>query len=206
MYQRGQAGLIILVVLVVLIIGGAGAWYLYNQQQLALTTPTPVPTASIGLPTSSPVASVAGTAFSGRLVDLMRQGQDLTCTFQRADAASSVNGTLYVSGQSQKLRGDFTVQQASAGEIMSHMVRDGLTMYVWADNVPQGTKFTVDDQAAVSGSPQPSVTPGESNQFADQSFQYMCQPWSASEAVFTLPTTVQFIDITQQLQGAGVPG
>lgn len=198
----------ILVALVVLVAGGVGAWYYYNQQQLALVTPTPVPTAAVGLPTSSPTTSAAATAFSGRLADLIRQGQNLTCTFQRADDSSSVNGTLYVSGQNQKLRGDFTVQQVSAGAMASHMIRDGLTMYVWADNLPQGTKFTVADQAAVSVSPQPSASPGQSSQITDQSFQYACQPWTASEAVFALPTNVQFIDITQQLpqfQGSTAP-
>ncbi|MEK7557263.1 MAG: hypothetical protein AAB538_04775, partial [Patescibacteria group bacterium] len=142
----------------------------------------------------SPTPVAQGNTFSGKVADLLKQGQNLTCTFQRADATGTISGTVYVAGEGQRLKGDFNVQQSGSTGVTGHVMREAQTMYVWSDQLPQGTKFTI-----VEESPAP-VASDTSEQFAEQSFNYTCLPWVVDQSVFTLPTDKQFVDVSAQLQ------
>jgi hypothetical protein len=198
MNERGAIGVIVAVVIVVLLVGGAGAWY-YMQTRGGFSL-TPAPTAMTSpegsLPTALPTTPVQqGQSLTGKISDLVQSGQSLTCTFQRADQGVTTSGTVYVAGEGERLRGDFNIQQTGSAAMNGHMVRTGQDIYVWSDQLPQGTKFTVTDESS------PAPAAGDSQQqILDQNFTYACQPWTVDEALFTLPGNVQFVDVSAQLQ------
>lgn len=201
MNERGAIGVIVAVVLVVVLAGGAGAWYfMQNRGGFSLTpSATPVPTLGLPSPIPTPTSQAQGTTLTGKITDLVDKGQNLTCTFERPDAAASIRGTVYVAAQGQRLRGDFTVEQAGAAPMVGHTLRDGQTMYVWADTLPQGTKFTIGEESPAAG-PTASAAPNTAQAVIDENLTYSCQVWAVDETVFALPTNVQFVDVSAQLQ------
>jgi hypothetical protein len=124
------------------------------------------------------------------LLDLVRAGQNVRCTFKSTVENGSSDGTVYVSGQN--VRGDFTVTLDNKPQQTS-MIRKGDTTYVWGGILTEGIKMTLSlDQ--VSGNNQASkyVDP-------NQKVDYSCSPWSVDQSLFTPPTNITFRDMTSLL-------
>src|SRR5262245_38336291 len=98
-YKRGIGPLAIVIIVAVVLILGGGVYYAshksaMNQAQVEGTTNV---NGSASLETSN-----------GTLRSLLGMGKNLMCTIKEGTASSSVNGTVYMSGQ--MVRGDFTMQ------------------------------------------------------------------------------------------------
>ena len=137
-------------------------------------------------------AAVSGEAGSGSIRALLSLGKDLTCTFNRADANVTMSGTMYLSGN--MMRGDFKSKTGTSGDIDSHVLRSGDTMYVWSSNM--GTKMTISTDADAKASP----ASGKSMDL-DQKVDYKCVSWSKDDAKFTIPSDVKFTDISAMMRG-----
>lgn len=198
MNERGAILPIVIILVVIVVVGAGGAWY-YSQNRAAVVSEG-TPTSVVNLESPSPTPLAQGNTFTGKIADLLKHGKNLTCTFQRVDETGTTSGTVYVAGEGQRLRGNFNIEQSGNTAMTGHVVRDGQTMYVWSDQLPQGTKFTITEEAETSASSDTS------QQLLDKDLNYNCLPWVADQGVFTLPTDKQFVDVTaqmQQFQGGG---
>jgi hypothetical protein len=133
-------------------------------------------------------------SFTGTVTDLLKQRQNLTCTFSQADVGGTTSGTVYIAGQGQRIRGDFVLTQPEGTTMNGHIVRDGAYNYFWSDQLEQGTKTPIDERE--------EAVPTEKNdqEVLDDSFEYNCQRWPVDTAMFALPPDKEFVDLTQQIQ------
>lgn len=128
----------------------------------------------------------------GSIASLLTSGKNVNCTMSYPDGKGA--GTIYVSGK--KMRGDFTVNVETIGEVKSSMIQDGEYAYMWSDADKKGTKFKV------SGIPTPSPTANSSNQSVDlnQEVDLKCSSWGVDPSKFTVPSDVEFTDMSAMME------
>jgi hypothetical protein len=150
----------------------------------------------------SPSAQVEPETAKNSIMDLIKQGKNVSCEISMPDQNST--GTTYISGQ--KVRSDLTINIGSK-QMLSHIVGDGNYMYMWQEGSGQGTKIKFDPNT-----PLPSVSASAQTQSADINKQVdmKCSPWSVDNSKFDIPAAVKFTDMSQLLNsvkssGAGVP-
>ena len=129
---------------------------------------------------------------------LISSGATETCTFSIIATATSTGttGTIYLS--SGNMRGDFVTTNPSGKVENAHMILTGGTDYIWTDQMAQGFKVL---WSAVASSTAMSNRPGAVN--VNQQTDYTCSPWVPDQSEFTVPTNIQFTDITAMMQQYG---
>jgi len=88
-----------------------------------------------------------------------------------------------------------TVNAPQAQNLNTHFVSDGQVAFSWTDGQPQGYKFEVN--------PDDQNTPDTDNQqYQDwqNDYEYKCSPWVVDNSLFQTPSTVEFVDINEQLK------
>ena len=154
----------------------------------------PAPTTSItqtGNPetaTGSGVESVKST-----LLDLAKSGKSAQCTFAVSGSEGSSSGTTYVSGS--KSFTTIKVVSNNGIEIEANSIMDGGWLYSWRVGTTNGTKINIDDIKSQTN-PSSSIEANAANTSVD----YKCSPWTVDNSVFTIPSDVQFTDLTQTLK------
>ncbi|MEX1111893.1 MAG: hypothetical protein WEC84_00365 [Candidatus Andersenbacteria bacterium] len=193
MNQKGFIAPLVIVVVAVVAIG-AGIYFTRQGQEGEESAVSTESNQSTEQTTES-----EGSSLSGTVTDLLQSGQNLTCTFNRTDEAGTTSGTVYVAGQGQRFRGDFTLSQADGMQMDAHVVQEGDVNYFWSDQLPQGTKTTVTDEEAAT--PSDTANP---QAVLDENVDYSCRPWIVDNSMFNLPSDKEFVDITQQVQQLNV--
>ena len=163
--------LIVIILAIVLLGGGAGAYLLMGTRS---TTPG-----------SQEDTTSSESSTQKSLKDLIGLGQSQQCSFSAGEGNSA---TVFLA--SGKMRGDISTTNDDQ-TIISHMLVDGQTSYIWTDGQDTGYKFSVD----ASDQPQ-----GETNQGSidlEQKADYSCKPWVADSSVFILPGNVEFNDMSR---------
>lgn len=177
MNQKGFITPLLIIIVVVALVGGG---YYFFQQSRTQTGSETGQTSEEG-------------GFTGTVADLLARGQNTRCTFANTDAAGTTNGTFYVTGQGQKVRGDFTVTPLTGTATSGHIIRDSEYTYFWSDQSPQGTKIAVSlETTPAAGSIEQPVV--------DKDLNYNCGAWSVDASVFELPTDKEFVDLSQTLE------
>jgi len=178
MKSKNIAIAVIVVVLILLL--GAGGYLMLNKNtsRLPKTTATTTPKKTENQTTTK------------SLIDLVRMGQNLRCSFKTEVTNGSTEGTVYVSGQN--IRADFNIT-TSGKTMQTSMIKSGDTSYIWGDSLPSGIKMTLSlDQIS-----QNEQTSRYFN--ANQKTNYTCAPWNVDSSLFTVPTNVKFTDMTSLL-------
>jgi len=137
------------------------------------------------------------SANKGTIQSLLKQGKNVTCSISYPEGSGS--GTVYVAGT--KVRGDFTTKVDNK-ELMSHMINENNTAYVWTDASNQGTKITIDPNQPIPSAPAGAPQSADLNKEVDMN----CKNWSVDNSKFTVPTNVTFTDMSELLkkvQGTG---
>ena len=169
-------GLVIAIaVLILALLGGAA----YMKFAKTSTAPQQSPTVQ-----EQPKASPSGV--TGTLKSLFGKNQSCTITYPN----NGGSGTFYVSGN--KFRGDFTVKTAGEKETTSQVVSDGVYTYIWSSESPTGIKMKLDVT-----SPTASAQTGNFN--LDQEVSLNCSPWGVDASKFTIPTNIQFTDLSSMI-------
>lgn len=147
---------------------------------------------------SQPAQAIQGEAqtqaSSGSIASLVARGGSWKCSVTHTSDKDSTSGTVYVSGS--KVRGDFESTVASAGAVQSHMISDGVDVYVWSNQMPSGMKMK-----AVASSDGGTQTTGGQSDYYNQNYDYNCEPWTVDQSQFTLPSDITFNDMSAMLQG-----
>lgn len=158
--------------------------------------------------TASPESLLNNATESGpqSLKDLLTAGQSVKCEYN--DQANNSQGTAYVT--TKKMRGDFS-SVVEGKTIVSHMIFDNETTYVWQEGETSGLmmKNTADDQTT---SPDYSSPEAPQSVNLEEKIDYQCSPWIVNNAMFSLPEGIDFKDLsaliptTTPSAGAGTSG
>lgn len=117
---------------------------------------------------------------SRSIQQLVEAGSPVVCTFATSTPGATQKGTIYIAGG--KVAGDFTVTDATAGNLNAHMIlREGKS-YTWTSISNQG--FTGSVSTSTIGQSQGVTYTAQIN--------YACQAWVADSSKFTLPSTITF--------------
>jgi len=122
--------------------------------------------------------------FIGKIGDALKVGTAMKCTFSE----EGVNATFYL--KNGKLRGEMT--SATGDEKINYILRDNC-MYYWSESEKQGFKWCWEESEAEDW---------EKN-LAEASESYDCKPQTVSDSMFSLPSGIEFADMTDYMnQGA----
>lgn len=138
--------------------------------------------------------------FSGTISQLFSRGKNLTCTITHSDEDISTDGTVYVDGNNNRMRGDFTLT-SSDGSYDGHVIQKENMSYFWNSESPQGFKSDLSQIEMNTGDTQ-DASDNLSNETFDysQEYDYTCSNWKVDETVFQEPSEIEFVDMSEQIQ------
>ncbi len=130
-------------------------------------------------------------ASGGTFASVLRSGSNVECTFTQGEGPTTSSGQMYISNRGEEIRGDFTL--AIDGEPQeAHMIRTGGWNYLWGSFSPQGIKMQVTEEN------REKIFEGESANIPDD-VQYDCNSWNVDQSKFSVPSDVEFVDISAQI-------
>ena len=134
---------------------------------------------------------VKAAAVRSTIHDLINSDATQMCTFSVAATAtsSSMSGTVYMA--SKNMQGDFVVKDAAEKITNAHMIISNNTVYLWSDtSSSKGVKVS---WSLASSSNALSAKGGVD---VNQPTEYSCSSWTPDLSKFTIPTNIQFIDVS----------
>lgn len=171
-------------ILAAVVVIGGGAYFYMNSNSAA-------PGDSMKNEEGGEMMKAEAGEFKGSVHDLMARGGDWKCDIgSQASTGAGVafsSGTVYVSGK--KLKGDFSIDVPSLGNVSAYMVSDGEYIYSWSSVMLQGFKAKVTAEGSGAGD-----TSGYGFN-PDVSYSYNCEPAAVDASMFTPPANVQFRSI-----------
>ncbi len=129
--------------------------------------------------------------------DLMDLSENFTCTFSDTDEAGNRSeGTVYVEGDEENLRGDFTITEAGGESYEAHVIRKGTLRYVWTSQMDQGFMMDLEEDAPLFGTAEEDEAAIDENESVD----FDCDDWSPNDDMFDPPSDVEFLDMSAQME------
>lgn len=120
-------------------------------------------------------------SFKTSLNDLLLKTTPMKCTYKDLIENKEYEQTIYISGK--KFRTDGKME-----EMEFHAISDGEWVYSWNTLTPKGFKMKL-----VEPEQQENV---ETNIDLEKEYQFDCSPWVVTEDKFTLPSEIEFEDLT----------
>jgi hypothetical protein len=173
-------GALIGIIVAVMIMFFAGGYFMLNRTS----------TKSPSLPVVTEMSNEQPRIVSTSLQELLKANTNQTCSF--SDNETGNNGMMYFG--SGKMRGDFTAQ-VEGKSVLSHMMSDGLTMYMWMDDGSTGfkTDLTKFEEAGTNSNVPNSID-------LNKQIDYDCSSWSVDASMFIVPTDREFTDLTEMME------
>ena len=136
-----------------------------------------------------------GASVGSTFAAIVALGQSVQCTFSHDDGAGNTSsGTFYMTGGAQQIRGDFTARASDSTPTDGHLLRTQGYTYIWSDSSPQGIKTQVVNEGELTAENQDGGI--------DEDTEFSCQAWNVDTAKFSLPSGVEFIDMSAQIDAA----
>ena len=171
-----KKSLAIIIVLVLIILGAVGYWFYFGRGG---EEGAPSGTTEEGAPEEQ--------GFIGKIADALKRGTAMKCTWTyEGDTA-----TFYIKGN--KYRGDMT---SAEGEKTGYIYRDNC-MYLWEEGEKQGMKWCWEPSEGEEYTPE---LWGEEAAAAAFGYEYNCQPATVSDALFSLPSGIDFMDMSELME------
>ena len=151
--------------------------------------------------TAQPTSASKMENISGTLNDLLARNISTQCTFESTTEFGTSSGSVYVAGK--KMRGDFKTKQKDGKEMQSYMIRDNDYIYTWSNLQKEGSKIKiVDMDKQIEEMKKNPSFQGSQNAVSleNQNANYNCKPWNKDESMFSVPTNIKFIDLTEQME------
>lgn len=192
-HRNAQGGFIPILIVIVVAAAAAvgGGVYYNNQSQKAKVKVDLQATTTMDINGNATSSARSGGRNLGSIRSLLTLGSNSKCTISAATVDGTISGIVYVSGSS--MRGDFSSSMSGSGNVESHMIRNQNDVFVWSGS--QGAKMNVSSMA--SG----QAAAGNDGQVSlDQNVEYACESWVKDESRFSVPTSVEFIDISAAIQ------
>jgi hypothetical protein len=176
-------GIIIAAVVIIVALGVGGVLFLKYSQPPAMTNDEAM----------SSTKAPAANSTTGTILSLLSGGKTVTCVFTSSDKKET--GTVFVADK--KFAGDYTSTDNNGKQTTGHMVSDGINVYVWGSALTNGFKMSL---TATKNAVQGAQSAQSVN--LNQNVDLKCSPWVADNSKFTIPTNIEFTDITQIMQQA----
>lgn len=177
----------IIVGVIVLLVIGAGAFMALSKK----------PSSSSGTDMlEGSASSTSGTSMvQASIKSLLGAGKNISCDIVYKDDKGS--GKIFVADK--KFRGDFeTVTNSVASK--SHMIQDGINVYMWTDDKKEGTKFSMEAMMKIASSPNPQT---QQSADLDSNVDMKCSSWTVDNSKLTPPMDVTFQDMTAMMEKVG---
>lgn len=174
------------IILVVLVVGGVGAYLFMNQgdQEMMPKKSGQQQEQEEDMDTEQEAGK---DNYSGKLMKMVNLGIPLKCTFSQND----YSGTTWVKGK------NFYSEISAEGQTSKIVFKDDC-MWTWSDAQDQGVKMCFEPEEATdifSG----EAEAGETNLPTDANFN--CKPAVFTDAKFSVPGGVEFMDFDQMMEG-----
>lgn len=145
------------------------------------------------------------------LKDLMAQGKNMECTWSTKDEkGNEVTGMVDISGQKFKMTMAMNDPQ-KGGVSNSYTLSDGTWIYIWGDMMKgNGIKLKASDSEQMGKDAQANLPKGDQGNAPtdrgpqtdwQKNYEYDCNPWEATDSVFTVPSDVTFADASNMMKG-----
>jgi len=151
--------------------------------------------AVIPTPTTAPSQT---TTLATSLKDLLTGGKEEKCTWTAEDSSNS-NGTLYVSGK--KFKQEINITDSKTNTVNQlYSLSDGTSIYSWGSVMgTKGFKISLTEMETLATNAA-TGTPSQTTVDLNKQYRYQCQPWTASDNDFVLPTNITFTDVSNQMK------
>lgn len=160
-----------------ILLAGVGGFFLLNNK-----SQKQAPASQTANQNSTPSSTEAS------IKSLLASKSPKQCDFSDNNVGtSSFTGTVFVANG--KASGEFNVK-TQAGSMVSHMISDGTTAYIWTGNTKQGFKISLAGAQASAGSTKDSQSVD-----VNKTFNFKCKDWVVDDSKFVLPTDVTFSSI-----------
>jgi hypothetical protein len=137
----------------------------------------------------------------GTLLDLIALGKTMKCTFRTETDGTAVNGVTYVAGN--KMRNDFDTTDPTGNVLQGHMISDGEWVYTWTSTMPQGIKMSLSDFETGDTIENGEGQDESNTNVLKNDYDYNCSPWITDEALFEVPSDIEFTDLSETLKNFG---
>jgi len=144
------------------------------------TTATSTATATTTATTTPEKPAGKKMAFS----EFMKQGGSYQCDVTQTVATMTTSGKVYI--HDKLVSGKFSVSVAGQTVETNMIMRDGFS-YTWT-NLGKNTGIKTKVDAPATGGTAPSTMTWTGAQIGD----YNCEPWTADDTKFEIPTTITF--------------
>lgn len=134
---------------------------------------------------------------SGTFASMMASGKNLECSFEYNDGGTNVSsGVVYMTKGAKQIRGDFNFQQSGLGAMDVYLIRNDGYNYIWGTSLPQGikSKITAEDGIKLFDT---TEGPGVA-----ENTTFYCENWNVDQSKFALPSGVEFMDLSAQVEAA----
>ena len=121
--------------------------------------------------------------------EFLKQGGPYKCEVNQTVDDFETKGTTYVNNG--MIRGEYNTKVEGVDMTSIMIIRDGYT-YSWTSTLPTGFKIKNEVNSSTGEDTSYSGTYGYASQIGD----YNCVAWSVDQSKFTVPTNVNFQEIT----------
>jgi hypothetical protein len=162
----------------------------------ACTTKTP------GVENQADDKKTPGTeqSLSTSVRELLGLGQNQKCTYSASftdeSATTTTTGTIYIAGKrmAQEVQVVSTGDNAISTDM--RMISDGTTIYTWdPSKKTPGMMFKVVEPTGTT-----DTKTENQNVDLDKKMDMKCSAWTVDEAKFTVPTDIQFTDLSELMK------
>jgi type II secretory pathway pseudopilin PulG len=181
-------GIAIVAIIIILIVAGGGFFFLKSSK-------TPVKTqVQTNNTKAAESQSIKRNAVKGTILSLLDGGKTVSCTVNLPD--NKGNGTFYVAN-SKQFAGDFTSKGTDGKDIATHMISDGTYVYIWSAAMPSGFKMKLETARNATNNAQTNQAVN-----LNQNVDMQCGAWTVDNSKFTVPSNIEFRDMSGFLQQA----
>ena len=128
------------------------------------------------------------------LKELLGLGISQKCTFEIDNEDQMTKGELLINGNKFKQSMEIASEE---GVMKINSISDGEYFYSWNEGVDgSGTKIKIEENTTT---PDENMEEAE-NTIWEEKFDYKCTPISLSETDLTLPSDIEFVDLSEMMQ------
>jgi len=140
--------------------------------------------------------------FSGSIDDLIARKIPSKCTYQSVVGETKQSGTVYIQGANARTY----LEMAANGETLKmNALKVGDWQYMWNEGMMTGNKINMVDPEFIAlqkkYKDQAAEQKGTNVDFGAK-MNLKCRVWVPDAATFSVPTNVQFSDMTQMMKAA----
>ena len=139
-------------------------------------------------------------SITGSLMDLLKLGKAVKCTYEVQDEDGSYTGTVYVSNKKSRSE---SIAKTQGQTFENYSVTDGEWLYTWSSEEPEGVKMNLSDfenEEDFDPSKDFDMDSLEGSMNIGDKFKYKCLPWVVDPSKFIPPSNIEFVDMGQMIK------